>query len=96
MYKPQNPIQQLADYIEKNLNKGYTLDSLRFSLISQGYSQISVESAIERFNKKLAEKIPPIKEKPQITYRTIATTNGKSEITTIQPKKKSWLKKIFE
>ena len=38
--------QDIADYIKKNLKKGYTLDSLRFSLISQGYSKISVENAI--------------------------------------------------
>ena len=47
MYQPQDHIQQLADYIKKNLSKGYNLDSLRFSLISQGYSKISVEKAIE-------------------------------------------------
>ena len=32
-----NYIQQLADYIMKNLSKGYTVDALRFSLMNQGY-----------------------------------------------------------
>ncbi len=64
-------IQQLADYIKRNLRKGYTLDSLRFSLISQGYTKISVENAIQLANKQMAQEIPAIKEKPTITYRAI-------------------------
>jgi len=64
-------IEQLSEYIKKNLKKGYTLDSLRFSLISQGYTKISVESAIERANKDLATEIPLMKEKPQITYKIV-------------------------
>jgi len=51
MYKPQNIIQQLTDYIKKNLSKGYTEDTLKFSLISQGYSKISIDSCKQRFSK---------------------------------------------
>jgi len=71
MYKPNDYVEQLAEHIEKNILKGYTLDSLRVSLISQGYSRISIEKAIEIANKKLASKIPPMKEKPQITRKII-------------------------
>ena len=85
--------EQLAEYILNNLNKGYTLDSLRYSLISQGYTKISVENAIHHVNKKLAENIPPIKEKPQISYKIIDETNQKSEI--IIPKKESLWEKWF-
>jgi hypothetical protein len=95
MYKPQSHIQQLAEHIEKNLNKGYTLDSLRFSLMNQGYSRISVDKAIEMANKQIAEKIPPIKEKPQIIYRTITPEGNKTEIIQMPIKKKNWLKRIF-
>ena len=91
MYKPTNYIQQLADYINKNLTKGYTLDSLRFSLITQGYSRISVEKAIEIVNEKLASKIPPMKEKPQIIYKIIDSENKSLQIIP----KKSFLKKLF-
>jgi len=64
-------IEQLADHIKKNIKKGYTTDALKFSLINQGYTRISVENAIERANKELAEEIPEMKEKPHITYRII-------------------------
>lgn len=73
-HKPKDYIQQLADYIIRNLSKGYTLDSLKFSLMEQGYSRISVENAIEKANKQLAAKAPPMKEKPVITYKTIPET----------------------
>ena len=39
--------RKLINYFKKNLNKGSTLDSLKFSLISQGYSRAIVETAIE-------------------------------------------------
>lgn len=71
MYKPEDHVQQLADYFKKNLSKGYTLDSLKFSLLNQGYSRISVNKAIELANQQLAAVAPPMKEKPQIIYRAI-------------------------
>ncbi len=91
---PINYIQQLADYIMSNISKGYTLDALRFSLINQGYSKISVDNAIEIANKKLAEKAPIMKEKPQITYKIIDEDNKPIYISEIKSKKSFW-KKIF-
>ena len=89
MYKPENYIQQLADHIKINLKKGYTIEAMRFSLINQGYSRISVEKSIELANQQLAASAPEMKEKPQISYKI------EPEI----PVKKSfwnWLKGLFE
>lgn len=94
MYQSTNIIQQLADYIKKNLNKGYTLDSLKFSLMSQGYSRISVERAIEVANKQIAKDIPPIKEKPQIVYKLVSEDESKVIDLSEQPKKSFW-KRVF-
>lgn len=88
MYQPTNYIQQLADYIKTNLFKGYTIDSLKFSLMSQGYSRISVENAINLANKQLAVKLLPIKEKPQITYKIVPEQET-------EPIKKGFWKRIF-
>ena len=71
MERPKDYLQQLADYIKKNLTKGYPVESLRVSLMAQGYSRLSVENAMELANKQLALQLPPIKEKPQITYKII-------------------------
>lgn len=86
MYEPKNYVQQLADYIKKNLAKGYTIDSLRFSLKEQGYSRISIENAIELANKQLAAEAPPMKEKPQIIYKVVEPA---------EPVKKSFWKWLF-
>ena len=96
MYKPQSPTQQLADYIEKNLDKGYTSYSLKFSLMSQGYSRISVDRAAEKANKRIAEQMPKMKEKPQIIRRVI-TDNEPIQITQETPQEKQgFFKKIFK
>ena len=71
MANPVNQNQQLADYIKKNLAKGYTADSLKFSLISQGYSRTCVEKAIEIANKQLADSAPKMVEKPTVKYEVI-------------------------
>jgi hypothetical protein len=69
MEKPKSQVQQLVDYIKKNLSKGYTLDSLKYSLIAQGYSRISINEAIEIAHREMAKEVPPIKEKPLIIHR---------------------------
>jgi len=98
MYNSKTPAQQLADHIKNNLKKGYPLDALKFSLINQGYSKISVENAIELANKQIAEEIPKVKETPQITYKIIEEDldSGESneEIINVTPKESFW-KKLF-
>jgi hypothetical protein len=90
--------QDIADYIKKNLKKGYTLDSLRFSLISQGYSKISVENAIDLANKQMAKEMPRIKERPEIIYKVV-TENGelkdKSPNEIASTNKKGFFNKLF-
>lgn len=78
----------------KNLSKGYTIDALRFSLMNQGYSKISVDKAIETANKQLAARAPIMKEKPQITYKVLDEENKLIYVSEIKPKKSFW-KKIF-
>ncbi|MDD5191505.1 MAG: hypothetical protein PHH54_02545 [Candidatus Nanoarchaeia archaeon] len=93
MYQPKDHIQQLADYIRRNLSKGYTMDALRFSLMKQGYSRISVEKAIELANEQLAASAPEMKEKPKITY-TLLDENGNpiNNVEFAKEKKGFWQK----
>ena len=93
MEKRKTAIEQLTEYIKNNLVKGYNQDTLRFSLISQGYSKISVERALENANKQIAETVPEMKEKPQIIYRQVIDRTQSMEIS--EKPKKSFLKKVF-
>ncbi|MBT4135778.1 hypothetical protein HOD75_04570 [archaeon] len=93
---PKDHISQLSEYMEKNLMKGYPVDSLKFSLMSQGYSRISVDRAAEKANKRIAEQMPKMKEKPQIIRRVI-TDNEPIQITQETPQEKQgFFKKIFK
>jgi len=83
-------IQQLVNYIKKNLSKGYTIDSLRFALQDQGYGRSEINRAIDIANLQLAKKAPKLKEKPIIKVERIPI---KYEET--KPKKKSWFSKLF-
>jgi hypothetical protein len=63
-----NNSNDLLEYLKKNIEKGYTLESLKIALIRQGYSSISIEQAIRKFNEELSKKVPVFKEKPKIRY----------------------------
>ena len=90
MLRGTDYIQQLADYIKRNLAKGYTLESLKWALINQGYSRVSVEKAIETANQQLADSAPKMEEKPVITYEIIEVEPEKGH------KKRGKLKSIFK
>ena len=100
MYQPKDIITQLADYIQKNLAKGYDADTLKFSLMSQGYSRITIENALARAHQKLATTLPPVKEKPQITYKIVDEQNRPVKIVNISKEKNKgfwqWIKSLFE
>ena len=83
----ENYIQQLADYIKKNLAKGYTLDSLKIALEAQEYSKESIERAVKLANEQLASKVPTMQEKPVIKYELEPPIEEK----TFWQKIKSWL-----
>jgi len=77
--------QQLVDYFINNLKKGYTIESLKFALIKQGYSRTSVDQSFEEANRIMSEKAPVIKENSQATY----------EVTDEPKPRKSFWKWLF-
>lgn len=67
--------EQLVDYFKRNIRKGYTPESLKFSLMKQGYSRVAIDQALFQANKEMAEKAPAFKEKPVITYEVLDQNN---------------------
>ena len=86
--RQEDYIRKIIDYLKGNMKKGYTLESLRWALINQGYSRVSVEKAIEEFNKDLAKQAPILKDKPVIKYEQMDENNN-SHLPT------SWWKRVF-
>ena len=64
-------LKNLVDYLKKNLSKGYTTDSLRWALISQGHSRTDIEKAVKLANEELAKLAPKFIEKPIIKVERI-------------------------
>ncbi|MFH0831545.1 MAG: hypothetical protein V1886_01620 [archaeon] len=68
VYRKEDQTQNLADYVKKNLGKsrGYTIESLKWALVNQGYTRTAVDKAIELANKQIAASLPkfqPAREK---------------------------------
>jgi hypothetical protein len=80
---------KLVEYFKKNLKKGYTVDALKWALMTQGYSRSSIELAIMRVNEELAKKAPILEDKPKIDYQLIDENNNPIKI------EKPWWRKLF-
>ena len=63
--------KRIVNYLKKNLAKRYTLESLKWALVNQGYSRAIVEKAIKQTNEELAKEAPVLKEKPKINYQLL-------------------------
>jgi len=77
MRREEGYIQKISEYIRRNLSKGYTMESLKWALINQGYPKVEVDKAINLANQELAKQAPVLKEKPQITVETIPSIEEK-------------------
>jgi Holliday junction resolvasome RuvABC DNA-binding subunit len=85
MFKKRNLSDELTNYLKANLKKGYTLESLRWALVNQGYSRREVEKAVTKAELEMAASAPILKTKPEIRY----------EIVKSEKEKTSWWKKLF-
>jgi len=95
MENPKNQNQQLADYIKKNVSKGYTIESLKYSLMQQGYSRTSVEKAIEIANKQIGASAPRIQEKPIIKYQIVDDEEMARKVAAQDAANQGFFKKIW-
>jgi len=71
MFRKKGLMDELVDYIRRNLRKGYTRESLRWALINQDYSKIAVEKALKKVDFELAESAPILKTRPEIKYEVV-------------------------
>jgi len=86
-------LRQIVDYIKTNVSKGYSIESLKWALVNQGYARIEVSKAIEIATKEIAEKVPKFKEKPVIKYEVLDNDNQPIKVSYNQ--KQSFWKRFF-
>jgi len=60
-------IQRMADYVEKNLKKKYSLDQLENALIQQGHSRTAVRRAMALASERIPKNTMPLEPMPQTT-----------------------------
>jgi hypothetical protein len=83
--KDGDTISPIVNYIEKNMKKGYSMDSLRWALVNQKYSKIEIDKAI-----KIIEARTPKREEPKI----VPIQEIKQESIVI-PQKKGFFARLF-
>ena len=90
MEKDISYLAQITSYIKNNLKKGYTKDSLKWALISQGHSRLEVEKAVRQVDSELANRAPILKTKPEIKFELIS-----DKINQEKSSKKSFWERLF-
>lgn len=90
MVKDPGYIDELSAYVKKNLKKGYTKESLKWALVSQGHSKLEILKAIERAENELSKEAPILKSKPVITREVFDMNDIKIEPEEKKPFWKKW------
>jgi len=83
-------ISPLVDYMRRNLAKGYKISDLRWTLVSQGYSRIEIDKALNMINQEQAEEE---KRKAQIEEATKKMFTTPPEV--IKEEKKGFFGRLF-
>jgi hypothetical protein len=82
-------MEDIDKYLERNLKKGYTKESLKWALVKQGYPKKLIERSFKKFEKNDRD-IP--KEKPTIKHEIISQ-EGEKTVTVYNPR--SFWKRLF-
>ena len=84
MIRGKDYTQQLADYIKRNVAKGYTTEALRWALVNQGHMRTQVDKALLLATEQMAAAAPKM-EKPVL----------QEALPVELPKKKGFLEWLF-
>jgi len=89
-----NHSKKIVEYLIKNLKKGYTLESLKWALVRQGYPRSIIDKAIIEAHNSLSQKAPLLKEKPIIKYELYDADDNPIIVNDNLPKISLW-KRLF-
>jgi len=98
MINRKDYMDELKAYIQNNLKKGYTKESLKWALVKQGYSKPIIIKAFRQVDQELAHQAPELKTKPKITYEIVEPKQYKIKVTNQEPKASFWnsLRRLFK
>jgi len=81
-------VKGLIDYLQRNIKKGYRIDELKWALIDQGHSRVSVDKAVKYVTDMIeAQKLKKMEmPKPEVLQMPMQVEEKKS----FWQKIKSW------
>jgi uncharacterized protein Smg (DUF494 family) len=85
----ENTADKITIYLKKNLKKGYTQESLRQALLTQGYSRSEIDKAIKKMDQSLAKQAP-ILQKSSTSSQQVDINNIQVEPEEKKPFWKKW------
>lgn len=83
--------KKLYEYLMKNIAKGYDPESLKWALVSQGYTRTDVDKAIAEIKAEREAEAKRASEEKQVVQYDFG--NGLNQ--EFQPKKPWWKKILF-
>lgn len=87
----QSHMENLCNYIRKNIPKGYTMESLKWALVKQGNPRIEVEKAVSIVEKEVS-RLTQKKPEPKIT---LDQSSPVETVMNVEPEKVPFWKRIF-
>ncbi len=87
--KDANYVKNLVDYAKKNIQKGYTADSLRWALVNQGHSRIEVDKALTMAQSEVTKQ-----SMSEARAQTKAQQQPQVQVD-VEPEKQSFWKRMF-
>lgn len=90
MFQEKKYQGHILDYIKRNLAKGYSKESLKWTLVKQGNSKVEVEKAIEQAEMEISREKARSIEKPIITQSVEPLTQEQMPKQSFLGKVKGW------
>jgi hypothetical protein len=88
MAREADVVSSLVTYLERNLQKGYKLEDLKWALVNQKHSRIEIEKAV----KIIEARRPSPKKEEQLIQASIQEVK-QEEVQ--MPKKKGFFSRLF-
>ena len=94
--RDEDYIKETVDYLRRNMEKGYSLEELKWALINQGKSRVLVEKSVETIQKEQAQQneIKAMQSKP-VQQQIVQVLDEKDVQEQEHQRKKGFFLRIF-
>lgn len=87
-------IEDLCDYLRKNIEKGYSVEALKWALVKQGNPRLEVEKAVAIVSKESVRMMKKVESMNTLQNQTPSQEQSSQE-PVVEPEKKPFWKRIL-